>query len=157
MKDLLLLWRKKEQRCRSEGEGNCQWSEEDIDDRIKSLIERLPEANSSDSGNAENLLREVAATAKSIEDAADKTNTTTMRELSRDAAAVNKVAKNEGTRVYDGNTPIEVMRHTLDGMPVYERLQSSVVPYLHLQHNRCSRWFGANLVRDTLQLQKYTV
>ena len=57
--------------------------------------------------------------AKSIEETADETNTATLHDLSKDAAVVNnlakEVAKNKGTRVYDGNTPIEVMRHTLDG------------------------------------------
>lgn len=120
MKDLILLWQEK----RAEEEeldewGQCHWSEEEIDERLKRSVERLSEANSRSSFDVENLIQEVAAVAKSIEDAADETNTATLHDLSKDAAVVNnlakEVAKNKGTRVYDGNTPIEVMRHTLDG------------------------------------------
>ena len=127
MREIIRRWQIKVENHRGEGgfdEMEDQLSDEEFADTVKSWVESLSDACSSMLDDGCTFDREKAAVAELvalIEKVGEEAGMTSdlMSELTRSTCAFGKAAEaiseNRGTRIYEGKTPVEVTRHTLDG------------------------------------------
>eukprot|EP00986_Skeletonema_menzelii_P016993 scaffold16882_cov138-Skeletonema_menzelii.AAC.1 len=127
MSEVIRRWQVKVQRRREEGklgEMEEKLSEEEFVDTVNCWLESLSNAGGGMTDGERTFDQEagvVAEVVALIEREAGKTgmDTDLMKELAKNVGAFKEVTKaiagNRGTMIYEGKTPVEVMRHTLDG------------------------------------------
>lgn len=133
MSEIIRRWQLKVRSHRGEGgleEMEDQLLDEESADAVKSWLERLSDACSGVADDGCTFDREAVAVAEVfalIKREASETgmNAALMDELVGSAGAfeamTKAIAENKGTEIYEGKTPVEVTRHTLDGSTSREK------------------------------------